>query len=106
MSRQYINAQVKRLQHPPNWIRINDGGEAYLKSLWESYAERPLYPLICVPSGDWLEVWTAISGSTPRGDSLPGRGHRTAGLHRDRRAGKSLRSRLKSSLTARPTPGT
>lgn len=63
MAREYTTARAKRMKHLATWIRTDDGGDDYLNSLWQSYAARPLYPLICVPldegvpPGDWLEVW-------------------------------------------------
>jgi hypothetical protein len=57
MTREYTTAPASRLRHPATWIRTDDGGDAYLESLWQSYAARPLYPIICVRLAELLEVW-------------------------------------------------
>src|SRR5271157_1455780 len=56
MTREYTTAPAKRMRHPRHWLRADNGGDAYLNSLCQSYSTRPLYPIICVPDGEWLEV--------------------------------------------------
>jgi hypothetical protein len=53
LAREYLNKQAKLLRHSRNWLRLDYGGDEYLKSLCESYLARPLYPIIVTPE---LEV--------------------------------------------------
>jgi len=56
MTREYTTAPAKRMRHPRNWLRTDYGGDAYLESLYQSYSTRPLYPIIGIPDGEWLEA--------------------------------------------------